>query len=68
MNTQQAAFKRMLVTDPALVDAVLNELPPVPKEPERVIRCSPRNLERAICRALARAAIQGELWRIEVTR
>ena len=68
MTAQQAAFKRALVGDQALVDAVLNEIPPVLEEPERLIRCSPENLERAICRALARAAIWGECWKIEIVR
>jgi len=39
---------------------------PPPVEPERIIRCSHGNLERAICRAFARCREWGEFWRVEV--
>ena len=66
MTAQLAAFERELVAVPALVERILTDLPPV--EPERVIRCSEENLERAVCRAFARCRAWSEFWRVEVIR
>jgi hypothetical protein len=55
--------------DLALADAIMarpDVCPPAPVEPGRVIRTSPENVEAAICRALARAVVWRELWRVEV--
>ena len=63
---QLGEFEHQLSQDPALVEEILQTLPPVEVERERIIRCSPENLERAICRAFARCREWGEHWRIEV--
>lgn len=63
---QQLAFERELSQHPQLVERILRELPPVQIEPERVIKCSPENIERATCRAVARCREWGEHWLIEV--
>jgi hypothetical protein len=54
--------------DAALCARILVTLPPVPDEPERVIRCSRENATQAVCRALALGAVYGALWRLEVWR
>jgi len=61
-------YARDFSQHPALAEGILARLPPVEVEPERVIRCSPENADRAICRALARAVVDGNLWRLEVTK
>lgn len=67
MSRQLESFEHELLADPALVERILATLPPVEDEQERIIRCSPENLERAICRAIARCRERGEFWRVEVT-
>ena len=57
-----------LRADRAPCARILATLPPVPDEPERVIRCSPSTVERACCRAWALALVHGELWRVEIHR
>jgi hypothetical protein len=61
-----ARYDRELLANPELVEYIMRELPPVTEEPERVIRCSAQNVERAVCRALARAVAWGECWRVEL--
>jgi hypothetical protein len=61
-----ARFERELLKDGELVERILCELPPVPQEMERVIRCWRGNVERAVCRALALAARCAEFWRVEI--
>jgi hypothetical protein len=63
---QQRQFGAELQQDSALCGRVLETLPPVEVEPKRIIRCSPENIERAICRAFARCREWGEFWKIEV--
>lgn len=63
---QLRRFKWELVQRQTLVERVLRELPPVEFGGERVIRCSPENVGRAICRAFARCREWGEFWLIEV--
>jgi hypothetical protein len=41
---------------------------PEPTGARRIIRCSPQNTDRAVCRAISRAVMRGELWRVEVTK
>ena len=60
-------FERELAADPALAERVSHRLPLAEIESDRVIRCSPESIDRAICRAIAKAAFLGELWHIEVT-
>jgi hypothetical protein len=52
--------------NPALADLILATLRMVPEEPERVLRCSGENAERAVCRALALADVRREVWRVEI--
>jgi hypothetical protein len=64
-----ARFERELLGAPALVEAILvrsDAFPAVQEEPERVIRCRAENLDRAIARALARAVVLKEFWRLEM--
>ncbi|HXH48175.1 MAG TPA: hypothetical protein VNM47_02275 [Terriglobia bacterium] len=65
---QVARFQRELRGNPVLVEHVLQGLPPAPPEPERIIKCSPESAEIAVCRALARAHVHGEFWRIEMVK
>jgi len=58
--------ERELAERPDLVDRILATLPPVPDEPERVIRCSREHAEQAVCRGLALATVRREVWRIEI--
>lgn len=62
-------YKHEMAANPALVEQALRALPglqPVPEEPERIIRCSRANTDRAISRAIVRAAVHAELWRVEI--
>lgn len=62
-------FRAEFQRDAALAARVMacpDVFPPARLEPERVIRTSRENAERAVCRALARAAVWGELWRVEI--
>jgi hypothetical protein len=62
-------LERELAAAPDVVESILRELPRVPHIPikqERIIRCSLTNLERAICRAVARAAAFGECWQVQI--
>jgi hypothetical protein len=63
---QLLRFERELSADPALVKRILETLPPVEIAPERIIRTSHENLDVGIARAIARAAVLGEVWRIEI--
>lgn len=68
--SQVVLFEQDLLADLTLADAVLEDemrFPPVPVEPERVIRCSPENVERAVCRAFARCSEWGQFWKVEST-
>lgn len=65
---QVRRFERELSKDPQLVERVLQTLPPVPAEREGVIRTSAENVGRAIARALARAVVNGECWKVETVR
>lgn len=68
-SSQLRDFRAQSQSDPALADAVMacsDAFPPAHLEPERVIRTSRENAERAVCRALARAALWRELWRVEI--
>lgn len=54
---------------PELADLILDDpvrFPLVEDWQEREIRCSKENLERAICRAVARCREWGEFWKVEV--
>jgi hypothetical protein len=67
---QLRELRTQLITDPELVEAIAGRLemfPPAPLDPDRVVRCSPVNVDRAIARMLA-AAEWGELWRVEVVQ
>jgi hypothetical protein len=47
------------------VDLILSRpdiFPAVTTEPDRVIRCSPTNVDRVITRTMPRAKVLGELW------
>jgi len=65
---QLRQFERELAADPALCGRILAELPAVPTAPERVIRTSSENVDRAIARALARAVLFCELSTVEMVR
>ncbi|HUZ47877.1 MAG TPA: hypothetical protein VMW54_14675 [Terriglobia bacterium] len=65
-----ASFERQLAENSELAERILSDsalFPPVPQSPERIIRCSPENLEQAICRQFARCREWGEFWRVEIT-
>ncbi len=66
MSGDVSRYRHALLADPALCDRILRELPPAPAEPERVIRCCRENAERAVCRAVAPAAVRREVWRIQL--
>lgn len=55
-----------LQRNPAITSRILRELEQVEIEPERIIRCNPENIERAICRAFARCREWGQFWKVEV--
>lgn len=62
-------IESQLRKNPALVDAILSRpeaFPALQREPERIIRTSSANIQRAIARAFARCRERGEFWRIEV--
>jgi hypothetical protein len=62
-------FRAQLAVDRELVDLILARpdlFPPVPPETERVIRCSLGNVDRAVCRALALAAVRWQVWQVEI--
>ncbi len=59
-------YERELHRDPALCERIPCELPAAPAEAERIVRCSRDRVDEAICRALARAAVLGEAWRVEM--
>jgi len=64
-----ASFEHQLAENQELVERILEDpahFPPVPQSQERIIRCSPENIEQAICRQFARCREWGEFWRIEV--
>jgi hypothetical protein len=64
---QLRALRAELGRNPALVDAILSRpdlFPPVPAEPERVIRASQQNSEQAVCRAVALAAVRRQVWAV----
>lgn len=66
---QLGELRAEIQANPALADVILarpDVFPPASLESERVIRCSRENAERAVCRALAEAAISRELWRVEI--
>jgi hypothetical protein len=64
---QVCRFECELAKNPALVERILQSLPPAPAQPERIIRCSRENVDLAICRALARVVVNAQPWRIEIT-
>lgn len=58
-----------LLNDPSTAAYVVSRLdlfPAVPAEDEHVIRCSLEGADVAVCRALARACVWREAWRVEV--
>ena len=58
-----------LQNDPAQVDLILSQpdvFPAVQEDPERVIECSPANLQRALCRQIARCREWGEFWETRI--
>lgn len=59
-------YKNELGLDPTLVNRVSRDFPPMPAEPERLIRSSAEHCDRAICRAIARAAMHGQVWRVDI--
>jgi len=60
-------YRHDLTEDAELVARVLQSLPAAPGEgDERMIRTLPENVDAALGRALARAAILGEVWEIEI--
>jgi len=63
---QLTRFERALSRDAELVGRILRELPAVEVERERVIKTSRENADLAIVRAIAKAAVLGEFWRIEI--
>jgi hypothetical protein len=69
--SEPACYVRELLVDPVLADAILarpDVFPTGPPEIDHVIRCSSENVDRAISRALARATVHREMWRLEITR
>jgi hypothetical protein len=67
MSAELARFERELLASPALSWRVLRKLPSAPTERERIIRCCPQTVDVASARALAKAIVLGELWRIEIS-
>jgi hypothetical protein len=68
-NREVGRFERELFKDQALVDSILSRqdlFPSVSRDPERIIQCSPEKVDRALCRAIARAAAWGETWNIQI--
>lgn len=68
-SADTANYERDLLTDPRLADLILARpdiFPSAQDEPDRIIRCSAENADRAICRALARGLISLEVWRVQV--
>jgi hypothetical protein len=47
--------------DPFLREYILMMLPPVPEDVQHVIRCSRDRVDQAVARAIARAAVRGEI-------
>jgi hypothetical protein len=66
MTGRAERYERDFVQDPALCERVLQTLPRVPRQQERVIRASRENVDRAIARALSRAVVFCELSRVEI--
>ena len=70
MSSDPLRFSAELHKDPELCRHILadpHSFPPIPREPERIIKTSPENLERAICRSVARCREWGEFWKVEVS-
>jgi hypothetical protein len=66
---QQRELRHELEANPALVEAIIGRpdlFPPAPTEPDRVIRCSPANVDRGVASVLARAAVWREAWVVEI--
>jgi len=62
-------FQSALLRDPELCQRILADpehFPHVPEEPQRIIKASPENIERGVCRAIARCREWGQFWRVEV--
>jgi hypothetical protein len=66
MTNDAARYQRELQAEPVLALRILRAMSALPEGPERVIRCSQQNAERAVARALARATVQGQIWRVEI--
>jgi len=65
------SYRRDLLETPHLVDLILcrpDVFPPTPTDAQRIIRSCVANVEQARCRAVARALVCRDLWRVEVTR
>jgi hypothetical protein len=64
---QQLKFQSELQHDLDLVEAVLRELPPAPKEATHVlIRCNAAQVDRAIARGFALAILYAEQVHLEL--
>jgi hypothetical protein len=61
-----ADIERQILGAPELAEVILSDLPLVEVPPERIIRCSPENLDKALARALAKCREFGELWKVEI--
>lgn len=68
MIAQLVSFEQALLQAPAVVTRILCDLPPLEADRERIIRCSRENVDIAIARAVARAVVNGEFWRVEIVR
>lgn len=64
--TTIADFERQILGAPVLAKVILWDLPPVEVPPERIIRCSPESVDKALARALAKCREFGELWKVEI--
>jgi hypothetical protein len=42
--------------------------PPIAEDLDRRLRCSPSNVDQALCRAIALAVVQREFWQIELVK
>jgi hypothetical protein len=68
-SEQQRELREDLEANPPLGDEIVfrvHLLPPAPLQARRVIRTSIKNVDVAICRAMARAVEWREAWTIEI--